>query len=83
MPETVNDNCVHPDCIYRSRLTSGGKIFYCAYATMTGHIRGCPVSQCDKYKAGTKKLVMWNESVYVLSEGETIFEAKAEKDGDE
>lgn len=65
MAETVNDNCIHEDCVYRAKLTDPGKTFFCAYAMRTGHSRGCPISQCDKYRQGTKKLIMWDENIYV------------------
>lgn len=68
MSETVAENCIHEDCVYRSRLSGGSKMNFCAYAIMAGHIRGCPISECDKYKPGRKKMIMKHRRIKVITE---------------
>lgn len=41
--ETIRD-CKHRDCIYRTST--------CDYCMVTGHRRGCKISECDKYTPG-------------------------------
>lgn len=48
------------DCVYRSRFRDN--IHYCDYIGMTGTSRGCPVSQCDKYRKGKKRLRSWTNN---------------------
>lgn len=53
--ETVDEYCPN-DCVYRVRLCRS--TFFCAYAVMERSSRGCRVSECDKYRVGTKKAVI-------------------------
>lgn len=50
--ETVREHCKHKDCKYRGRYSDGE---YCKYLLATGRPRGCDISSCDKYEAGTLK----------------------------
>ena len=42
--------CKQNNCIYKAPLGNGGKERCCYYMVITGHSRGCPPDQCDKYK---------------------------------
>jgi len=54
--ETVDKDCKHKDCVYRSRLSSGGNTcYFCDYIGVTGKPRGCGIADCDKYRKGKKK----------------------------
>lgn len=48
--ETVEKDCCHKDCFYRMKFDTW--IDFCAYAIIEEHSRGCPISQCDKYRTG-------------------------------
>lgn len=48
--ELVADYCPE-DCIYRSHI-SGGFTPICYYAAIENKVRGCKISECDKYRAG-------------------------------
>ena len=61
--ETVDEHCKHKDCIYRFRLTTYSCDF-CNYCVVTGEARRCPISQCDKYVKGTKKVRMTSEGLW-------------------
>lgn len=50
--ETVRQHCQHPDCKYRS---TGGLQQTCDYLLMTKMVRGCKISECDKYEPDTGK----------------------------
>ena len=47
--ETIKD-CPHKDCMYRG--DNGHRWEFCKYCLVTGHPRGCGISDCDKYKPG-------------------------------
>lgn len=54
--ETVEENCPHKDCVYRSFLTGfigvngkWEKVDICYYIGYTHKPRGCKISECDKY----------------------------------
>lgn len=48
-------------CVYHSSVSSGHDII-CDYIGVTGHSRGCPASQCDKYRKGKQiKKDKWHE----------------------
>lgn len=51
--ETVLEHCRHPECIYRSQI-DGGQTPICFYAVLAGELRGCRISDCDKYKDGRR-----------------------------
>ena len=53
--ETVEEYCPQ-DCIYRMRFTLSTD--FCAYLLMTDKVRGCKVSECDKYRSGHKRVVI-------------------------
>ena len=40
--------CKHRDCVYMAKQT----LRTCDYMLITGHMRGCPVKDCDKYRPG-------------------------------
>ena len=44
--ETIKD-CKHKDCIYNTGT--------CDYSLVTGHRRGCKISECDKYTPGCSR----------------------------
>lgn len=54
MSETVKEHCKHPDCKYRRVFNSEPM---CAYLTITGKVRGCSISECDKYAVGKVKIL--------------------------
>lgn len=54
--ETVDEHCPHEDCIYRMHLMFGTN--FCAYMLVTNEPRGCSISQCDKCKRGSKRVVL-------------------------
>lgn len=58
MTETVEHDCQHPDCMYRSH--NSGDFESCDYLLMTGNERMCPISECDRYKpyAGKRRWKM-------------------------
>lgn len=53
MGQTVNEHCKHKDCIYRLSLNTTTQC--CFYAVIEGRARRCKISECDKYRAGTRK----------------------------
>lgn len=57
MIETVKEHCRHRDCVYRLPL-SGAKheTEFCNYICMAGHPRGCPISECTRYRRGKRKV---------------------------
>ena len=66
--EEVRFHCTHPECIYRSSIDAG-TIPICFYAVLAGELRGCKISECDKYKDGRKirprmkeRYVIWWET---------------------
>lgn len=52
--ETVEECCKHEDCIYRKYIRSGSQVSVCMYAAIEHQSRGCKISECTRYKAGTK-----------------------------
>lgn len=54
--EEVNTHCKHRDCVYRMHFH--GNTEFCAYLLVTNEVRGCPISQCDKYRLGDKRVVI-------------------------
>lgn len=62
--ETVEKHCLHDDCVYRSTLLSY-QIDYCDYITLEGKPRGCPISQCCRYKPGKRKVVMTTRGLWL------------------
>lgn len=53
--ETVEEYCPE-DCVYRMQLTHATD--FCAYLLVTNEVRGCPISQCTRYKVGDKKVTI-------------------------
>ena len=35
-----------------------GSTEFCAYLLVEGEVRGCPISQCNRYRIGDKKVVI-------------------------
>ena len=54
MIETVKEHCEHEDCIYRGKFGSDP---CCQYILIAEKRRGCKISECDKYAAGTVSIV--------------------------
>ena len=54
--ETVEKDCRHKDCIYRSHISpiNASTDECCDYLLHTGKVRGCKISECDKYRTGRK-----------------------------
>ena len=53
MVETVDKHCEHPDCKYRGVMTGlGYGVHWRMYLDVTGKLRGCDISKCDKYAPG-------------------------------
>lgn len=52
--QTCQEHCKHEDCIYRRTLGHDTPI--CFYAVIMRESRGCKISECDKYRRGTKKV---------------------------
>lgn len=46
--ETVKKHCKHKDCRYR--MTIAGTDPLCDYADKKHRLRGCKISECDKYE---------------------------------
>lgn len=56
------EKCKKNNCKYAQHISGAGKVhkteLCCCYILETGHSRGCPADQCDKYepkKRGAKK----------------------------
>ena len=83
--ETVLDQCKHLDCVYRGRLNGSGTPF-CQYIMMEHKSRGCPISECDKYKSGAKTqprmtsecMILWEYEIY--EDADTIGKRLVEDD---
>lgn len=54
--ETVDEHCKHQDCIYRMHFGFGSE--FCAYLLVTDEVRGCPISKCNRYRRGDKRVVI-------------------------
>lgn len=54
MIETVEEHCKHEDCIYRQHIGRSFQTPVCMYAATEHQSRGCKISECTRYKAGTK-----------------------------
>lgn len=52
--ELVDTHCKHEDCIYRQPVRSLNTEG-CFYSVMENKLRGCKISECDKYKRGNPK----------------------------
>lgn len=63
--ETVNECCKHKDCIYRKPIGANYNEQCCYYAVMEQQVRGCKISECDKYKPGKPKQARMNENIYI------------------
>lgn len=67
--EEVWSHCKHEDCIYRIGFTRSDEC--CAYMLATDRPRGCSISQCDKYKSGTRKVrIDWETMALVWIYGD-------------
>ena len=56
-PGTVNCNLgVSRKCVYGACWTASSEGPLCNYILCTGHMRGCPANECDKFQAGKKKM---------------------------
>ncbi len=51
--ETCEQYCKHEDCVYRRLVGVGTPI--CFYAAIMRESRKCKISECNKYRTGTKK----------------------------
>lgn len=63
------DKCQHEDCVYRGTIEAG-KTPVCNYALVEGRVRGCPISECSKYKSGKKIKPRLREDISIFWERE-------------
>lgn len=54
--EEYVDQLCPKDCIYRMQFTPTTD--FCAYCLVERELRGCPISECNRYKGGHKKLTI-------------------------
>lgn len=53
--ETVDEHCKHKDCVFRGHLSHvKNSTACCDYLYLTGKRRGCKISECDKYRKGSR-----------------------------
>ena len=50
--ELVSKYCKHKDCVYRRVLSDGTHC--CMYAAIEHQVRGCRISECDRYVKGER-----------------------------
>lgn len=62
--ETVEEHCVHMDCVYRMTLERG--VPFCNYCAMEEEPRGCKISECTRYRTGTRTVTMTKEGLHFL-----------------
>ena len=60
--ELVEELCPK-DCIYRMQFTPTTD--FCAYCLVERELRGCPISKCNRYKSGHKKLTIDGATLHV------------------
>lgn len=53
MVETVREHCPHKDCKYRGSING---VPWCMYLFVTGNVRKCDISKCDKYEKGKLRI---------------------------
>lgn len=53
--ELVEDLCPK-NCAYRMNLGNGNGTPFCGYALTEHRMRGCKVSECDKYRKGKRRM---------------------------
>lgn len=55
--ETVAKDCKHKNCVYRGHISPINQSTEecCDYILIEGHSRGCPISECNKYRRGKRK----------------------------
>lgn len=53
MVETVREHCKHKDCKYRGSING---VPWCMYLFVTGNVRKCDISKCDKYEKGKLRI---------------------------
>lgn len=63
--ETVEKHCKHKDCVYRMNLYHNGLPF-CNYCVMEEQLRGCKISECNRYMKGTRTVEMTKEGLHYL-----------------
>lgn len=64
--ETVNKHCKHKDCRYRGRFSFVDEA--CFYMYYTGVPRGCPISECNRYKPGKIKWTLHLEGIRYIDD---------------
>ena len=64
--ETVDNDCKHKDCYYRLRFD--GTCEYCAYCLVEYELRGCKISECNRYKRGKRKPTIDKGTLYFVWE---------------
>ena len=67
--QTVEENCTHPDCIYRGHI-DGGWTPICMYSLIECKARNCKISECDKYKSGKKTKARMRKDIVIYWETE-------------
>ena len=62
--ETVKKDCKHKDCVYRMLLDTSTP--FCNYAVIEHELRGCPISQCTRYKRGIRSVTIDRHTMYAV-----------------
>lgn len=63
--ETVVEHCKHEDCVYRAYL--GSRVPYCNYCYMEKQVRGCKISECNRYKQALKHQTLeWDDKTITV-----------------
>ena len=68
--ETVDEHCPK-DCIYRQPIRSMN-CDGCMYSVMENKLRGCKISECDKYRIGHPKRARITYATEIFWEYEVI-----------
>ena len=74
MIETVDEHCKHKDCKYRGTIMGlGFGTQWCMYFYITNKLRGCAISECDKYTTGKRKIKSTMDGVkFIVDDREVI-----------
>lgn len=52
--ELVDTHCKHKDCVYRKTMNATRGKDCCMYAAIEHAVRGCKISECNRYTPGRK-----------------------------
>ena len=64
--ETVEDDCYHPDCVFRGTVSiiGYGMTPCCDYILLTGRPRPCSIKNCTAYRNAIKERRRVNGHIY-------------------